>query len=98
MDIPDWSVWIALALTLLQALGLVSVIRRLGGPDPVVRSKARLDLLETVGSLLALASFLLGLKVAEPWFSLAFAGFALMTFAYAVKAVRLLRARHRPTA
>ncbi|MFB7373992.1 hypothetical protein ACFC0D_29540 [Streptomyces sp. NPDC056222] len=98
MDIPDWFVWIALGLAVLQALALVPVIRRLRGPDSAVRSKARLDLLETVGNVVLLAGLLLSLVVAESWFWLIFAGFALMGAAYAVKGVRRLRARRRPTA
>ncbi|MFF8279926.1 hypothetical protein [Streptomyces lateritius] len=98
MDIPDWFVWIALGLAVLQTLALVPVIRRLRGPDPAVRSKARLDLLDTVGSMLLLSGLLLGLVVAESWFWLTPAGFALVTAVYAVKGVHLLRARRRPTA
>ncbi|MCT4356285.1 hypothetical protein M5362_24450 [Streptomyces sp. Je 1-79] len=97
MDIPDWFVWIALGLAVLQALALVPVIRRLRGPDPAVRSKARLDLLDTVGSMLFLIGLLLSLVVAESWFWLSLAGFALVTAVYAVKGVHLLRARRRPT-
>lgn len=98
MDIPDWSVWIALGLAVLQALALVPVIRRMGGPDPAARSEARLGLLETIGTLLLLGGLLLGLAVTEYWFWLALAGFALMTAVYAAKGLRLLRARRRPTA
>lgn len=97
VDIPDWFVWIALGLAVLQALALVPVIRRLRGPDPAVRSKARLDLLDTVGSMLFLIGLLLSLVVAESWFWLSLAGFALVTAVYAVKGVHLLRARRRPT-
>jgi hypothetical protein len=97
VDIPDWFVWIALGLAVLQALALVPVIRRLRGPDHAVRSKARLDLMETVGSLLLFSGLLLSFVVAEYWFWLALAGFALMTAVYAVKGVHLLRARRRPT-
>ncbi|MET9374797.1 hypothetical protein ABZX98_11690 [Streptomyces sp. NPDC002992] len=98
MDIPDWFVWIALGLAVLQALSLVPVIRRLRGPDPAVRSKARLDLLDAVGNMLLLGGLTLGLVVAESWFWLSLAGFALVTAVYAVKGVHLLRARRRPTA
>ncbi|WP_437019482.1 hypothetical protein [Streptomyces sp. enrichment culture] len=96
MDIPGWFVWIAPGLVVLQALGLVPVIRRLRGSDSSVRSEARLDLLDVVGSLLLFGGLLLSLAVAESWFRLALAGFALMAAVYAVKAVRWLRARRCP--
>ncbi|MBZ9643949.1 hypothetical protein [Streptomyces sp. PSKA30] len=96
MDIPDWFVWIALGLAVLQAL--VPVICRLRGLDSAVRFKARLDLLDAVGTLLLLGGLLLSVVVAESWFWLTFAGFALMAAVYAVKGVHLLRARRRPTA
>lgn len=95
MDTPDWFVWIALGLVVLQALGLVSVIRRMRGADPAGRFEARLDLLETVGSLLLLGGLVLILGVAESWFWLGLAGFALLTAVYAVKGFRLLGARLR---
>ncbi|WP_280857619.1 MULTISPECIES: hypothetical protein [unclassified Streptomyces] len=98
MDIPGWFVWIALGLAFLQALGLVPVIRRLRGSDSAVRFRARLDLLDVVGSLLLFGGVLLSLVVAASWFWLTFAGFALMAAVYAVKGVRRLRARQRPTA
>ncbi|MDN3293391.1 hypothetical protein QWM81_04905 [Streptomyces ficellus] len=97
MDIPGWFVWIALGLAVLQALGLVPVIRRLRGSDSAVRFKASLDLLDVVGSLLLFGGLLLSLVVAESWFWLTFAGFALMAAVYAMKGVHRLRAR-RPTA
>jgi hypothetical protein len=97
VDIPGWFVWIALGLAVLQALGLVPVIRRLRGSDSSVRFKARLDLLDVVGSLLLFGGLLLSLAVAESWFWLTFAGFALMTAVYAVKGVHWLRARRHPT-
>lgn len=97
VDIPDWFVWIALGLAVLQALALVPVIRRLRGPGAAVRSKARLDLLDTISSLLLLSGLLLSLAVSESWFWLTLSGFALMTAVYAVKGVHLLRARRRPT-
>ncbi|MDV5143113.1 hypothetical protein R1T08_01955 [Streptomyces sp. SBC-4] len=87
-----WFVWIALGLFVLQALGLVPVIRRMDGADPVVRFEARLDLLETVGSLLLLGGVVLILAVAESLFWFGLVGFALMAVVYAVKGVRLLRA------
>ncbi|MGW1538914.1 hypothetical protein ACWCPM_01225 [Streptomyces sp. NPDC002309] len=97
MDIPGWFLWIAIGLAGLQALGLVPVIRRLRGSDSSVRFKARLDLLDIVASLLLFGGVLLSLTVAESWFWLAFAGFALMTAIYAVQGVHWLRARRRPT-
>jgi hypothetical protein len=97
VDIPGWFVWIALGLAVLQALGLVPVIRRLRGSDSAVRFKARLDLLDAVGSLLLFGGVMLSLMVAASWFWLTFAGFALMAAVYAVKGVNRLRAR-RPTA
>ncbi|MET7365649.1 hypothetical protein ABZS61_07425 [Streptomyces sp. NPDC005566] len=98
VNIPDWFVWIALGLALLQALALVPIARRLREPDSAVRSKARLDLLGTGSSLMLFCGLLLSLLVAESWFWLALVGFALMTVVYAVKGVHLLRARRRPAA
>lgn len=97
VDIPGWFVWLALGLALLQALGLVPVIRRLRGSDSAVRFEARLDLLDVVASLLLIGGLVLSLAVAEPWFWLTCAGFVLMTAVYAVKGVRWLRARQRHT-
>ncbi|WP_351228220.1 hypothetical protein [Streptomyces sp. NPDC002133] len=48
-----------------------------------MRFNARLDLLDVVGSLLLFGGLLLSLAVAESWFWLAFAGFALMAAVYA---------------
>lgn len=98
MDIPDWFDWIFLGLAVFQAAALVPIIRRRRGLDSAVRSKARLDLWETVGSLLLFRGVPLGSLVAESWFWLTLAGLALMTAVYAVKGVRLLNARRRPTA
>ncbi|MFG2949700.1 hypothetical protein [Streptomyces adustus] len=98
MDIPDWFNWIFLGLAALQTLGLVPIIRRLRGLDPEARFKARLDLLDAGGCLLLFAGVLLSSVVAESWYWLALAGFALTSAGYAVKGVRLLRARRRPTA
>ncbi|MGW2049243.1 hypothetical protein ACWCPF_29270 [Streptomyces sp. NPDC001858] len=95
---PNWFVWIPLGLALLQMLALVRIIRRLRGPDSVVRFKARLDLVDAVGNLLLIGGLLLSFVVAESWFWLAAVGFALMSAVYAVKGVYLLRARRRPTA
>ncbi len=97
VDIPGWLVWIVLGLAVLQALGLVPVIRRLRGSDPSVRFNTRLDLLDVVGSLLLLGGLLLSFAVAESWFWLTVAGFALMAAVYAVKGVHWLGARRRPT-
>ncbi|MER6444075.1 hypothetical protein [Streptomyces venezuelae] len=93
MDIPDWYVWIALGLAVLQALGLVPIVRRLHGPDPALRSQARLELLETAATLLLISGLFLGLTDAATWFWLAATGFAIMTCVYAVKGVRRLPAR-----
>ncbi|MEU8936255.1 hypothetical protein AB0D30_41020 [Streptomyces sp. NPDC048409] len=98
MEIPDWFNWIFLGLALLQALVLVPVIRRLRGPDPATRAKARLDLLETIAGLLLFSGLILSLKVSGSWYWLAFSGFALSGASYAVKGIQLLRARRRPTA
>ncbi|MFF0110837.1 hypothetical protein [Streptomyces hirsutus] len=98
MDIPGWFVWLALGLAVLQALGLVPVIRRLRGPDSAARFEARLDLLDVVASLLLFGGLLLSLAVAESWFWLTFVGFALMAAVYALKGVHRLRVRRRPTA
>ncbi|MFF7394806.1 hypothetical protein ACFZAE_41195 [Streptomyces scabiei] len=63
-----------------------------------MRFEARLDLLDVVSSMLLLGGLLLSLAVAESWFWLTFAGFALMAAVYAVKGAHWLRARRRPTA
>ncbi|MEU0276410.1 hypothetical protein [Streptomyces sp. NPDC006307] len=97
MDIPNWLVWIVVGLAVLQALALVPVIRRMGGPDPAERSKAHFDLLEIVGTLLLLGGLPLSLVVTESLFWLSLAGLALMTAVYVVKGVHLFRARRRPT-
>ncbi|MGQ4380576.1 hypothetical protein ACN6K9_004120 [Streptomyces sp. SAS_267] len=89
MHIPDWFDWIFLGLAVLQAVALVPVIRRLRGLDSAVRLKGRLDVLETVGSLLLLGGLLLGSVVAESWFWLTCAGFV---------HVRRLRREGRPLA
>ncbi|MEW2139518.1 hypothetical protein AB0892_23535 [Streptomyces sp. NPDC005409] len=96
MDTPAWYIWIAVGLAALQTLGLVPVVRWLRGPDLALRSRARLELLETVGTLLLMGGLLLSLTVAEDWFWVAAVGFALMTAAVTVKGVRWLRARRSP--
>ncbi|WP_286255677.1 hypothetical protein [Streptomyces graminofaciens] len=98
MDIPGWFVWLALGLAILQALGLVPVIRRLRESDSSVRFQARLDLVDVVASLLLFGGLVLSLAVAESWFWLTCASFALMAAVYAVKGVHWLRARQRHTA
>ncbi|MFG2473938.1 hypothetical protein [Streptomyces fagopyri] len=98
MDIRDWFDWIFLGLVVLQALGLVPIVRRLRELDSAVRFNARLDLLDAVGSLMLFGGALLSSVVAESWLWLAVTGFALMSAGYTVKGVRWLRARHRPTA
>ncbi|MDX2562310.1 hypothetical protein PV371_21995 [Streptomyces sp. TX20-6-3] len=95
MDIPDWLVRVFLGLAVLQVLALVPVVRRLRGSDSAVRSTARLDLLDTVGGLLVFGGLILSLVRAESWIWVGLAGFALVIAAYAVKGVRLLRARRR---
>jgi hypothetical protein len=81
----------------LQALGFVPVIRRLRGSDSSVRFEARLDLLDVVSSMLLLGGLLLSFAVAEFWFWLTIAGFALLAAVYAVKGAHRLGARRRPT-
>jgi hypothetical protein len=100
VGIPGWSVWIFLFLFLWQVLGLVPVIGRLRETDSALRSKARLDLLETVGSLLLFGGALLSFVTEGPWFCLAVAGagFALMGAVYVVQGLHWLRARRRPAA
>ncbi|MCX5280936.1 hypothetical protein [Streptomyces sp. NBC_00198] len=95
--LPHWWVWIMLGLAALQAIGLVPISGRLRASDPAVRSEARLDLLDAVGALLSFGGFGLTLVGSASWFWLGLVGFALMTAGYAVKGVRLLRARRRPT-
>lgn len=98
VDIPDSFAWIFLGLVVLQVLAFVPIIRRLRGPDSAVRFNVRLDLLDAVGSLLYLGGLLLSSVVAESWFWLVVTGFAFIGAGYAVKGVRWLRARYRPTA
>ncbi|MEU7012623.1 hypothetical protein [Streptomyces sp. NPDC046385] len=98
MDIPDWFIWIAFGLFVLQVLALVPVIRRMRGADPAVRSEARLDLLETAGTLLFSVGLAGSLLVAELWSLLALVGLVLIAVVYVLKGIRLLRARRRPMA
>ncbi|MEU3605130.1 hypothetical protein AB0E83_06680 [Streptomyces sp. NPDC035033] len=95
MELSAWFVWVNLGGVVLQALGLVSAVRRLRGADPALRSKARFDLLETVGGLVFFGGLLLGLVVAEPWFWVGFAGMAFLSVLYGAKGARRLRARRR---
>lgn len=98
MDIPNWLLWPALGAALLQALALVPGIRRLRGPDPAARTKARLDLLDSVANLLLLTGLLLTMTAGDSWFWLALTGLALLPLAWAAKGLRLLRARRRTPA
>ncbi|MEU4268588.1 hypothetical protein [Streptomyces sp. NPDC026092] len=98
MDIPDWAVWIALGLAVFQALGLVTVVRRLRGADAAARTGARLDLLDTVGGMVLFAGVMLALLVGDRWFWLTLVGAAVIGVGYAVKGVLLLRSRRRPAA
>ncbi|MGW6925608.1 hypothetical protein ACWGA9_30770 [Streptomyces sp. NPDC054950] len=98
MGIPGWFVWIFLVLFLWQVLGLFPAIHRLREANSALRLKARLDLLEVVGSLLLFGGSLLSFMVRESWFWLGLAGFPLLTAVYAVKGVHWLRARRHPTA
>lgn len=98
VGIPGWFVWIFLVLFFWQVLGLVPVIHRLREANSALRFKARLDLLEVVGSLLLFGGMLLSFMVGESWFWLGLAGFPLLTAVYAVKGVHWLRARRHPTA
>ncbi|MFF9016223.1 hypothetical protein ACF09C_25050 [Streptomyces sp. NPDC014870] len=93
MDIPDWAVWAALGLSVLQGLSVATVVRRLRRADPEARTRARLDLLDTVGGLALFAGVMLTLLVADHWFWLTLVGAALIAAAYTVKGVLLLRAR-----
>ncbi|MFJ8870426.1 hypothetical protein ACIRD6_32330 [Streptomyces sp. NPDC102473] len=98
MDIPDWFKWIFLGLAFLHVIGLFPVIHRLRELDPVVRAKARFDLVDSIGTILFLCGAYLSVEASESWLWLALAGFAIMGAGYAVKGVHLLRARRRPTA
>ncbi|KUM80942.1 hypothetical protein [Streptomyces griseorubiginosus] len=97
MGIPGWFDWIFLFLISWQVLVLFVVLRRLREADSEGRFRARLDVLDVVGSLLLFGGGLLGLVAGESWFWLGFAGFPLMTAVYAVKGVHWLRARRHPT-
>ncbi|WKV76515.1 hypothetical protein AW27_033680 (plasmid) [Streptomyces sp. PCS3-D2] len=97
MNIHGWYVWITLGLAALQVLGLVPIVRRLRGDDRALRSQARLELLETFGTLILMGGLLLSLTVAESWFWLAATGFALMAADYAVQGIRRLRTRRHMT-
>ncbi|MFF3208971.1 hypothetical protein [Streptomyces sp. NPDC002962] len=98
MDIPDGFNWIFLGLTVLHVLGLVPISRRLRGLDAAVRFKARLDLLDAVGSLLLFGGAFLSAVVAQSWLWISAAGFVLMSVGYGIKGVRWLRTRRRSTA
>ncbi|WP_328484902.1 hypothetical protein [Streptomyces zaomyceticus] len=63
-------------------------------PNRAVRSKARLDLLDTIRSLLLFGSLLLSLVAAEAWVWLSLIGFVLIAPTYGVKGIHLLRVRH----
>ncbi len=93
VDILDWLLWPALAAALLEAFAVIRGIRRLREAGPAVRTRARLGLLDSVASLLIVTGLLLGMKVEEPWLWLSFTGFTLLTLVYAVKGLRLRRAR-----
>lgn len=95
--IPGWFVWIMLGGAAMQAIGLVPIGGRLRAPDTVVRSKARLELLDAVGALLFFGGFVLGQVVAASWLWLSIGGFVLMTAGYVVKGVRMLRIRRVPS-
>lgn len=98
VDIPNWLLWPALGAALLQALALIPGIRRLRGPDPATRTKARLDLLDSIANLLLLTGLLLTMTAGEPWLWLSLTGLALLPLVYAAKGLRLLRARRRTAA
>lgn len=98
VDIPNWLLWPALGAALLQALAFIPGIRRLRGPDPATRTKARLDLLDSVANLLLLTGLLLTMTAGEPWLWLSLTGLALLPLVYAAKGLRLLRARRRTAA
>ncbi|MET7909784.1 hypothetical protein ABZS98_16150 [Streptomyces avermitilis] len=99
MNILGWLVRVALGLAaFMQVLALAPAIHRLRGSESATRFKARVDLLEIVGSLLTFSGLLLRPVVTGFWYWLALAGFALMTPVYAVKGVNWLRTRRRPTA
>jgi hypothetical protein len=98
VDIPGWFAWIALGLAALQAFGLVSAVCRLRGSDPATRAKARIDLGDSLGSLLLVSGLMLTLLVATPWFWLTLAGLALLAVVYTVQGAHWLRARRRPIA
>ncbi|GDY70844.1 hypothetical protein SAV31267_003290 [Streptomyces avermitilis] len=66
VGIPGWFVWIFLVLFLWQVLGLFPVIHRLREANSALRFKARLDLLEVVGSLLLFGGSLLSFMVGNP--------------------------------
>ncbi|MER5371834.1 hypothetical protein [Streptomyces sp. NPDC002553] len=98
MNILDWLVRIALGLAaLMQLLALAPAIHRLRESESATRAKARLDLLEIVGSLLLFSGLLLRPVVTGFWY-LVVAGFTFTTPVYAVKGVHWLRTRRRPTA
>ncbi|MFJ4343371.1 hypothetical protein [Streptomyces sp. NPDC088915] len=69
------------------------VTRRMRDPDPAVRSKGCLDLMETIGCLLLFIGLMLSFVVVESWFWITPIGFVLVTAAYVVKGIRRLRIR-----
>ncbi|MEU1534926.1 hypothetical protein [Streptomyces fagopyri] len=98
MHVPDWFDWLFLGLALCQVYALIPIIRRTRELDPKVRTKARFDLTETIGSILLFCGMLLYQRVSHLSFWPALAGFILMSAGYAVKGLRRLRDHRRPTA
>ncbi|MFD7935312.1 replication-relaxation family protein [Streptomyces sp. NPDC059755] len=80
------------------SVGQRRTMHRLRALDAAVRFKARLDLLDAVGSLLFFGGAFLSAVVAESWLWISAVGFVLMSVGYGIKGVRWLRARRRSTA
>ncbi|MFD8206638.1 hypothetical protein ACFV2S_09580 [Streptomyces sp. NPDC059695] len=87
MDIPDGFRWVFVALAVLQLFSLGSLLRRMRAPEAERRVDARIDLLDSVSSLLLLA----GLGFSH--LTAMFVGLGLMGLALTLKGVRFLRAR-----
>lgn len=93
VGIPGWFLWIFLVVFFWQVIAFFPVIHRLREANSALRSKARLDLLEVVGSLLLFGGMLLSSLAGESWTWLGLAGFPLLAAVYVVKGVHWLRAR-----
>ncbi|MEU8617184.1 hypothetical protein [Streptomyces sp. NPDC048623] len=88
-EIPGWLRWVCLGIALFQTVALVPVVRRMRSDDREARITARIDLVETLGSIVMLGSLAL-LFVAG-----GLVGFVVTGGAMLAKPVRWLLSRRR---